>query len=113
MTKGELRTLIKEVLKEELTMKKSSLQEAAQSGRWAIRAWTSIEDRRAGASPIYDSINGNGKSYGSFQGALAALRGKDLAPTGEEGAPSAYEVFYIADASAYNKGKSKVVTTKM
>ena len=113
MTKGELRTMIRDVINEEL--ERGKLHEAAQSGRWAIRAWTSIEDRRAGAEPIYDSINGKGKSFNDFTTALAALRSKDLMPAGEDDtiSPSAFEIFYIADASTYNKGKSKVVHTKL
>jgi len=84
MTKGELRTMIREVLQEELS-KCSTLTEAIAGPCYIIKAWDTPDKR---GLPKFDSAKA-GKKYTTYNDVLAALKTPELDEMG------AYEIIWI------------------
>lgn len=84
MKKSELKSLIKEMLQEELG--NVSLTEAAQAPGYAIKAWENPEMKKG--TPAFDSTK-KGKLYATFDEVLAALKTSELSELG------AYEITWI------------------
>lgn len=85
MTKGELRSIIRDVLHEELA-KPVLLNEAFEGPTYIIRAWDHPEQRKGLAT--YDSSK-KGKQLVDFDDVLALLKTTELAGKG------AYEITWV------------------
>ena len=85
MTKGELRTMIREMVQEELS-RGAALQEAVEAPGYIIKAWENPEMKKG--TPAFDSSK-NGKKYPEFDDVLAALKTPELSELG------AYEITWI------------------
>ena len=83
MTKGELRTIIREVLQEELS-KETPLKEAVEGPTYVIKCWDTPD--KNGASLIDTSRNG--EKYPDFDDVIKAL---DTKYSGK----GAYEILWI------------------
>lgn len=91
MTKGDLRKMIQEVLKEELA-NGSILQEAVEGPGYAIKAWDTPEAKTSG-TPVYDSTK-EGTKYAEFDDVIKALSTSKLSELG------AYEITWIKSGEA-------------
>jgi hypothetical protein len=82
MTKGELRTIIREVLQEELS--KTTLKEEVAGPTYVIKAWDTAEKNTG----VKVDTSKTGKTYPDFDDVVAALQ-KDYSGYG------AYEITWL------------------
>jgi hypothetical protein len=92
MTKGELRTLIREVLTEELF--KQPLHEEVEGPGYVIKAWKTPATRKNGM-PDFDSAK-KGIKYADYDALLAALKSSELDELG------AYEITWVQSGEKLN-----------
>lgn len=86
MTKGELRTMIREMITEELA-KGPALHEEIEGPCYIIKAWQNPARKKTGM-PDFDSLK-NGKTYTTYDEVLAALNTAELSGLG------AYEITWV------------------
>jgi hypothetical protein len=94
MTKGELRTLIREVLTEELS-KQQSLHEEVEGPGYVIKAWKNPDIKNKNGMPDFDSAK-KGIKYADYDALLAALKSSELDELG------AYEITWVQSGEKLN-----------
>lgn len=89
MTKGELRSMIREMIQTELT-KGTALREAVEGPCYVIKAWDTPDKK---GLPKFDSAKA-GKKYASYDELLAAMKTTELDEMG------AYEITWVKSGEA-------------